>query len=76
VGEGSFGIVRQCKSLLDGAIYAIKSIPLNRNNVNIQDGDSTKQMQEVEIMRGLNHPNIIEYRGYFTDVDFGSTKEK
>jgi serine/threonine protein kinase len=28
-------------------------------------------MQEVEIMRGLNHPNIIEYRGYFTDSDFG-----
>ena len=33
-------------------------------------------MHEVEIMRGLNHPNIIEYRGYFTDVDFGSPKEK
>ena len=22
-------------------------------------------------MRGLNHPFIIEYRGYFTDDDFG-----
>lgn len=31
-------------------------------------------MKEVEIMRGLNHPNIIEYRGYFTDLDFGGLR--
>jgi len=27
-------------------------------------------MAEVEIMKGLQHPNIIEYRGYFKDFDF------
>jgi hypothetical protein len=26
-------------------------------------------------MRGLNHPYIIEYRGYFTDFDFGEKIE-
>jgi serine/threonine protein kinase len=72
--------VRRCKSLIDGQIYAIKSIPFNQkqgpgagNGAGLQqEGEmSNKQMQEVEIMRGLKHPNIIEYRGCFTDSDFG-----
>lgn len=28
VGNGSFGIVRECRSHIDGQTYAIKSIPL------------------------------------------------
>lgn len=80
LGKGSFGIVRQCRSRLDGFIYAVKSIPLDRGAVDKKvtfgcedDGpDYSKQMQEVDIMRGLKHPYIIEYRGYFTDADFGA----
>jgi len=66
VGRGSFGVVRQCKSLLDGQIYAIKTIPLG----DTKTSESTR-MHEVEIIKELNHPNIIEYRGYFTGLDFG-----
>lgn len=29
-------------------------------------------MQEVEILKELKHPNIIEYCGYFTGPDFGA----
>ncbi len=77
VGQGSFGIVRQCRSLLDGSMCAVKSIPLNTDRSSFREGDQARQMQEVEIMRGLNHPFIIEYRGYFTDLDFGhAPKEK
>lgn len=28
-------------------------------------------MHEVNIIKGLSHPNIIEYRGSFTGLDFG-----
>jgi serine/threonine protein kinase len=28
VGQGSFGVVRKCKSYLDGRVYAIKTITL------------------------------------------------
>jgi hypothetical protein len=28
-------------------------------------------MQEVEILKELKHPNIIEYCGYFVGQDFG-----
>jgi hypothetical protein len=31
-------------------------------------------MAEVEIMKGLEHPNIIEYHGYFKDYDFGADR--
>ncbi len=30
-------------------------------------------MQEVEILKELKHPNIIEYCGYFTGYDFGNS---
>jgi len=33
-------------------------------------------MAEVEIMKGLKHPNIIEYRGYFKDFDFDSENKE
>ena len=68
VGQGSFGIVRKCKSLLDSNIYAIKSIPLSDKKI---DENKQKSMQEVEILKELKHPNIIQYRGYFTGLDFG-----
>jgi hypothetical protein len=29
-------------------------------------------MQEVEILKELKHPNIIEYCGYFIGLDFGN----
>jgi len=72
VGQGSFGIVRQCKSLLNQQIYAIKSIPMNRKGYSYNESN---QMAEVEIMKGLQHPNIIEYRGYFKDFDFCSNNK-
>ncbi len=30
VGQGSFGIVRQCRQKKDGKIYAVKSIPIEK----------------------------------------------
>ena len=32
--------------------------------------DDFKQMNEVEILKELHHPNIIEYCGYFVGEDF------
>lgn len=63
-------MVRKCKSLLDSKIYAIKSISLGDKRI---DGAKLKQMQEVEILKELKHPNIIEYCGYFMGLDFGNS---
>lgn len=69
VGQGSFGVVRKVKSLLDGKIYAIKSIPMGEKKM------EQKQMQEVDILKELKHPNIIEYCGFFIGLDFGKKHE-
>ena len=58
VGKGSFGIVRQCKSLLDNKVYAVKTIQLRDKKVE-------DKMCEVEILKDLKHPNIIEFCGFF-----------
>jgi serine/threonine protein kinase len=65
VGQGSFGVVRKCKSIINNKIYAIKSINLCGKKVD-------DKMSEVEILKDLKHPNIIEYCGYFVGFDFGS----
>ena len=69
VGQGSFGVVRKVKSLIDSKIYAIKSISMGEKKM------EQKQMQEVDILKELKHPNIIEYCGYFTGLDFGKKNE-
>ena len=33
-------------------------------------------MHEVNIIRELSHPNIIQYKGSFTDVDFGVKRKQ
>ena len=57
--------MRKCKSLIDGKIYAIKSINLGGKKLD-------ERMSEVEILKELKHPNIIEYSGFFVGFDFGS----
>ena len=52
--------------MLDGKIYAVKSIQFNEKKLNEQQS----KMQEVEILKELKHTNIIEYIGYFTGPDF------
>lgn len=69
MGQGSFGIVRKCLSLVDSKIYAVKSIHLSEKQV--YDAQKS-EMQEVEILKELKHPNIVEYCGSFTGVDFGN----
>ena len=60
--------MRKCQSLVDNKIYAVKSIHLSEKQV--YDANKS-EMQEVEILKELKHPNIIEYCGYFTGVYFG-----
>lgn len=68
VGKGSFGVVRQCKSLLDGQIYAVKTIPLGQSK-----RDEESRMHEVSVIKELSHPNIIQYKGSFIGLDFDAS---
>ena len=60
----------------DKQVYAIKTIPLNAAKVALLNEDSEISLNEVEIMKELNHPNIVHMFGSFIDFDFGSKHAK
>lgn len=60
IGRGSFGIVCKVQSLIDNNIYAIKKLDLK----NMKEKNIREALDEVAILRRLDHPHIIKYYSY------------
>ena len=58
LGSGSFGKVFSVIDLSDGRSYALKMIE------NVNDQNSKSILQELEIHKGLLHPNIIGFHSF------------
>ena len=59
IGQGSFGRVYRGLDTSNGRMIAIKEMAFSN-----RDGARIKQLQrEIEVMRKLQHPNIVEYLG-------------
>ncbi|BFZ58571.1 Serine/threonine-protein kinase Nek2 [Savitreella phatthalungensis] len=67
IGKGSFGLVHKVQRRLDGAILCRKEILWARMSVRERE----QLAQELSILRGLQHPNIVQY---ITDVVDPHTK--
>ena len=66
IGEGGFGYV--CKACLHSnpeMIYAIKQIDKNQH-----PDDLEIFLQEIELMKVLDHPNIVKFFQVYEDDDF------
>ena len=62
LGKGNFGYTEKMRSTKDNKIYAIKKL--------VKDNVQTKDfLRETEIMKYLNHENIIKFYGYFEDKE-------
>ena len=59
IGNGSFGKVYLIKSKEGDKEYALKTITINKDN------ELEKAFKEVNILRELDHPNIISFKGAF-----------
>ena len=60
IGRGSYGIVYRAIHRRTKNIYVIKKVPLSPpSNHKLKDA-----INEVEILKSLTHPNIIQYLGY------------
>ncbi|KAG8183651.1 hypothetical protein JTE90_005637 [Oedothorax gibbosus] len=57
LGKGGFGHVWKVKNKLDSRIYALKRIPLNPSNKQL----NRKIKREVKLLSRLNHENIVRY---------------
>ena len=64
LGEGAYGVVKKvCLKENPETIRAMKIIPKE----NIMEGQSQKLLDEIQILRKLEHPNIMKIYEYFND---------
>lgn len=69
VGSGSFGSVYLAFNVFSGDIMAVKQVQL------LQNDSRQKKMveamhQEIRTLRGLEHVNIVQYRGFKSEGEF------
>lgn len=62
---GSFGEVRKCISKLTGSVRAVKIL----NKINLKPKDQKRFLYEIELLKELDHPNIIKVYEYFQDPE-------
>ena len=65
LGKGTFGIVYKAKKEDSNDIFAVKRVFQNKRAIN----------RELEILKELNHPNIIKLRYFFYTKDEEKTDE-
>ena len=61
LGRGHYGLVRRCVDNTTGEAFAIKSIRKSRVS------RVENLLREVQILRRVSHPNIIELRDVYED---------
>lgn len=68
IGKGGFSIVYQCRSRETGLDYAVKVVDLRPLRLR-ERFNPTRLKREVDIMRRLDHPNIIKFIEVYEDAD-------
>uniref|UniRef100_A0AAY4B4I7 non-specific serine/threonine protein kinase n=1 Tax=Denticeps clupeoides TaxID=299321 RepID=A0AAY4B4I7_9TELE len=63
VGRGAFGIVHLCRRRADGALVILKEIPVEQ----MTRDERLAAQNECQVLKLLNHPNIIEYYENFLE---------
>ena len=67
IGEGSYGIVKKvCLKNDPDTVRAMKIIP--KENI-IENEDGKKFLDEIEILKNLEHPNIMKIFECFNDKE-------
>lgn len=68
MGKGAFGVVQKVKHIISGDIRAMKVI---HKEAFLDSSDEEKLNKEVEILKKLDHPNILKiYEFYFDSKNF------
>ncbi|KAI0683103.1 kinase-like protein [Earliella scabrosa] len=66
LGKGAFGQVYRALNWATGETVAIKEIQLG----NIPKSEIGQIMSEIDLLKNLNHPNIVKYKGFETTPDY------
>ena len=57
LGEGTYGVVYKARDKVTGQYVALKKIRLEKED----DGVPSTAIREISLLKGLKHPNIVEY---------------
>lgn len=60
LGKGAFAQVYRALNWATGETVAVKEIQLS----NIPKGELPEIMSEIDLLKNLNHPNIVKYKGF------------
>jgi len=63
IGKGGFGNVYQGLNPITGEWYAVKRIEIDTTNTQKTKMGIASYKQEIDVMKNLNHPNIVRYLG-------------
>ncbi|KAF8955254.1 hypothetical protein BDZ97DRAFT_1674389 [Flammula alnicola] len=67
LGKGAFGqVYRASLNWATGETVAVKEIQLS----NIPKGELPEIMSEIDLLKNLNHPNIVKYKGFVKTREF------
>ncbi|KIO24855.1 hypothetical protein M407DRAFT_76460 [Tulasnella calospora MUT 4182] len=65
IGRGQFGSVYRALNINTGQIVAVKRIRLE----GLPESEITQLMKEVDLLKRLHHPSIVQYEGMVRDDD-------
>lgn len=63
IGRGAFGVLYRAVRKEDGQMFVIKKLW----TMNMQKKDKDTVNSEIQILRQLNHPNVVKLIDYFDD---------
>lgn len=66
LGKGAFGQVYRALNWATGETVAVKEIQLS----NIPKAELGEIMSEIDLLKNLNHPNIVKYKGFVKTRDY------
>ncbi|TFK73191.1 Pkinase-domain-containing protein, partial [Pluteus cervinus] len=66
LGKGAFGQVYRALNWATGETVAVKEIQLS----NIPKGELPEIMSEIDLLKNLNHPNIVKYKGFVKEQQY------
>ncbi|KAK8090330.1 mitogen-activated protein kinase [Apiospora hydei] len=75
IGQGSFGSVYLALHAVTGELLAVKQVEAPSPGANSQNDARKKSMiealkREISLLRDLRHPNIVQYLGCSSSVDY------
>ncbi|KAG5184776.1 kinase-like domain-containing protein [Tribonema minus] len=73
IGKGSYAAVYKALNRESGQLLAAKVLPLSAAVLHHDNGTGSRELAEVELevnlLRSMRHPNIVQYLGIDFDVD-------